>query len=42
MPGELKKLYAFGGLLNKKYLVDIQNQNIIPSVKGQLSCENFV
>ena len=25
LPGESKKVYAFGGLWNKKYVTDIQN-----------------
>ena len=34
LPRESKKVYAFGGLLNKKYEADIQKQRIIYQSKA--------
>ena len=34
VPGESKKVHAFGGTWNEKYVVYIQNYNVNLSIKG--------
>ena len=36
IPDESKKVYAFGGLGNKKYVADIQDRNDSLSAKDEL------